>query len=125
MEKIGRTSGPAISDVQGEMYTSVELDQMLKEVLEETYEEDSSLFPPDIKQVDDIASSYHCFRSLRQASDTRALEMKVEQTDIDCINRWGQDQRNTHGIKIQMPMRQHYAEPELLVRPLLRYTLAM
>ena len=98
---------------------------MLKEVLEEVYEEDASLSPPDIKQLDNIASSYHCFRSLRRASDTRALEMKVAQTNIDCINQWGKDQRNTHGIKIKMPMRQHYAELELLIRPFLRYTQAM
>ena len=61
--------------------------------------------------------SYHCFRSLRRASDTRALEMKVSQSDIDCVNRRGQDQRSTHGLKLKLPMRQHYAQPELLVRP--------
>ena len=103
---------------------AVDLDQMLHEVLEDLFEEEASLFSHDIKQLD-IALSYYCFRSLRRALDTCALEIKLAQTDIDCINRWGQDQRNTHGIKIKMPIRQHYAQQELLIRPFLRYTAAM
>ena len=53
MEKLGRHEGPAVADVKGEMYSSVELDQMLQEVLEEVYDGDSSLFPPDIKQLEE------------------------------------------------------------------------
>ena len=98
---------------------------MLQEILEELFEYDQSLFPPDAKTVEEISSHYHCFRSLRRASDTRTLEMKVAQTDIDCVNRWGQEQRDTHGIKLNMAMRQHYAQPELLLIPFLRYTHAM
>ena len=124
-EKLGITNGPAISDRKGTSLTSTEIDQMLQEILEELYQEDTSLFPPDIKSEADIVGSYHCFRSLRRASDTRAIEMKVSQTDIDCVNRWGQDQRNAHGLKLKLPMRQHYLQPELLVRPFLRYTRAM
>ena len=56
MEKLGRHEGPAVADIKGEMYSSVELDQMLQEVLEEVYDRDSSLFPPDIKQLEDISS---------------------------------------------------------------------
>ena len=47
--------------------------------------------------------------------------MKVAQTDIDCVSQWGQDQWNVKGIKIKLPMQQHYAEPELSLRPFLRY----
>ena len=107
------TQGPAISDIKGELLTTVELDQMLNELLEDLYSQDLTLFPPDIRGLEDISASYHCFRYLRRASDTRAPEKKVAQTDINCVNRWGQDQRNTHGIKIKLPMRQHYSQPEL------------
>ena len=112
--KRGRERGPAISNL-------AEMEYMLKKNLQVLWEEYQTLFPPDIKTMEDIASSYHCFRSLRQASDTRALEMNVLKTDVDCVNRWGRDQRNTHGITLKLPMRQHYAEPELLVNPFLRH----
>ena len=49
MEKLGRCDGPAISDRNGEIYSSVEIDQILKEILEEIFEEDPSLFPPILK----------------------------------------------------------------------------
>ena len=124
-EDAGFLEGPGISNFNGELYTTNEIDQILQEILEEWYEEDPSLFPPDIRSSSDILESYHCFRSLRRASDTRALEMRVSQADIDCVNRWGQDQRNTHGLKLKLPMRQHYSQPELLIRPFLRYTGAM
>ena len=124
-QELGFTEGPAISDSKGDLFSSNDIDKKLQEVLEEIYDKDLSLFPPDIQSPGDIMESYHCFRSLRRASDTRALDMKVSQSDIDCVNRWGQDQRSTHGLKLRLPMRQHYAQPELLVRPFLRYTGAM
>ena len=82
-------------------------------------------FPPSLRSAEDVAAAYHCFRSLRRASDTRAIEMKVSKTNVDCVNWWGQDQRNVHEIKLKLPMRQHYAEPELLINPFIRYTSAM
>ena len=124
-EELGFVDGPAIADSKGVLLSTNEIDQMLQELLEELYLEDPSLFPPDIKSTADVVGSYHCFRSLRRASDTRAIEMRVSQADIDCVNRWGQDQRSTHGLKLKLPMRQHYTQPELLVRPFLRYTRAM
>ena len=95
-EDAGFVEGPAISNYYGVLFTTNEIDQILQEILEEWYDEDPSLFPPDIKSSSDILESYHCFRLLRRASDTRALEMRVSQADIDCVNQWGQDQRNTH-----------------------------
>ena len=124
-EKLGSINGPAISDEKGTMLNATEMDQRLQDVLEEIYQEDAALFPPDIRSTSDIVGAYHCFRSLRRASDTRAIEMRVSQSDIDCVNRWGQDQRNIHGLKLKLPMRQHYTQPELLVQPFVRYTKAM
>ena len=86
-EDAGFTEGPGISNYHGILYTTNEIDQILQEILEECYNEDPSLFPPDIKSSSNILESYHCFRSLRRASDTRALEMRVSQADIDCVNR--------------------------------------
>ena len=124
-EDAGFTEGPGISNYYGILYTTNEIDKILQEILEECYDEDPLLFPPDIKSSSDILESYHCFRSLRKASDIQALEMRVSQADINCVNPWGQDQRNTHELKLKFPMRQHYSQPELLIQPFLRYTMAM
>ena len=116
-ESLGLLMGPAISDSKGNLYIANKIDHALQEVLEDLFEEDQTLFPPDIKNVGDIVESYCCFRSLRRALDTCALEMRVSQTDTDCVNRLGKDQRNTKGIKVKLHMRQHYAQPDLLIKP--------
>ena len=59
-QKICLVQGPAISDSKGELITSVELDQMLNNLLENLYSQDSMLFPPDIRGLEDILASYHC-----------------------------------------------------------------
>ena len=64
-----------------------------------------------------------CYRTFRRTSDTRALEEKVDQTDIDIVNKW--EQRGSDKRKIAQPMRHHYAQFELLIKPFLRYTYAM
>ena len=124
-ERLGWIEGPAIANSRGELYSASDLDCLLHEVLEELFDEDKTIFPPDIKTKENLIESYHCFRSFRRASDTRAMEMKVAVTDIEIVNRWGQEQRSKHNSKINMPMRQHYAQPELLIAPFLRYTTAM
>ena len=60
-EEIGYSEGPAISDDKGILLTTTEIDQMLQEILEELYQEDSALFPPDIRSVAYVLGSYHCF----------------------------------------------------------------
>lgn len=124
-EVLGWLEGPAISNSSGELHSSGDLDCMLHDILEELFEEDKSIFPPDIKTRESLTDSYHCFRSFRRASDTRAMEKKVSITDIEIVNRWGQEQRARNNSKASMPMRQHYAQPKLLIEPFVRYTTAM
>ena len=124
-ELLGWVQGPAISNAKGEMFNASDLDSMLHELLDDLFERNKNIFPPDIKTKEDLIESYHCFRSFRRASDTRAMEKKVSVTDIEIVNRWGQEQRSKSNSKIHMPMRQHYAQPELLIEPFVRYTTAM
>ena len=51
--------------------------------------------------------------------------MKVATSDIETVNRWSEEQRAKTGNKVSMPMRQHCAQPQLLVEPFVRYTSAM
>ena len=71
-----------------------------------------------------MLSQYHCYRTFRRSSDTRALEEKVSETDINVINRWEQ-RGGTSKAKMREPMNQYYAQFELLLKPFLRYTYAM
>ena len=122
---MGWIAGPVISDAEGNLLSALELDSVMKDLLEEVFDERKELFPPDIKEKEDIADAYHCFRSFRRASDTRAIEKKVAKTDIEIVNRWGKEESSKMGSKVVMPMRQHYAQPELLIGPFVRYTRAM
>ena len=82
-------SGPDISNSAGRLYTEMDVDYLLRDLLGDIYNKEQEMFPHDIGGIEDIAASYHCFGSLRWALDTRALEMRVAQTDIDYINQWG------------------------------------
>ena len=120
----GLKDGPAISDEKGRMYRTKELDDMLHEVLIELFEEKRLLFPPDITSVEHVRKFYQCFRSFRRASDTRAIEQKVDSPAIDIVNRWRLVEAAA-GKRPAFTMQQHYAQIDLLLKPFLRYTRAM
>ena len=117
------SSGPAISDSNGLLLSTKELDRMMHEVLVDLYSMDRTLFPPSMDAPETIVESYKCFRTFRRTSDTRAIEEKVDQTDIDIVNKW--EHMGLTKRKTSQPMRQHYAQFELLVKPFIRYTYAM
>ena len=119
----GRQSGPAISDHLGNLYSTRALDGMFLEVIEPLFDNERSLFPPDIER-EHLSSVYQVFRTLRKSSDSRALDMGVGQSDIDTVNRWSKVEK-AGARRPRLEMRQHYAQPELLVKPFLRYTEAM
>ena len=96
---------------------------MMHEVLVDLYSMDRTLFPPSMDAPETIVESYKCFRTFRRTSDTRAIEEKVDQTDIDIVNKW--EHMGLTKRKTSQPMRQHYAQFELLVKPFIRYTYAM
>lgn len=124
-QDLGFHDGPAISDIDGQVLHTKELDIKLASVLEEIYENKRNLFPSNIIQKrDDIANVYQVFRSLRRASNTRAIEQNVSETDIYTVNRWHSIE-TSRGNKSSRPMHHHYAQAHLQVQPYLRYTIAM
>ena len=123
-ERRGQKDGPAISNEEGKMYKMRDLDEMLHDVLEEIFTSNKQLFPDDIKDMEDVKKHYQCFRSFRRASDTRAIEQRVPSPDIDIVNRWRKLEAGG-GRRPGFSMQQHYAQFELLLKPFLRYTLAM
>ena len=65
----GFTNGPLISDWDGKVLTTDALDKMFWEILEELYDENTSLFPPSLKHRDEIPEAYQVYRSIRRSSD--------------------------------------------------------
>jgi hypothetical protein len=120
----GFIDGPAISDVFGKVLSHRSLNDSLLEVLEELFDTHRELFAASIPDKETLRKRVQVYRTLRRTSDTRALEQKVGQSDIDVVNRWKALER-ADGNRPHRPMRQHYAELELLIGPFLRYTWGM
>ena len=78
--------GPAISDTMGKLIEPREIDEMLIELLIVCYREDRALYPADMDTEEKLRDSYQCFRTFRRTSDTRALEKKVSESDMDIVN---------------------------------------
>jgi hypothetical protein len=123
-ESQGRVSGPAISDETGVIFSSRAMDDALHEVLEDLFATKRNLFPPTIESVDELRKRYQVFRSFRRSSDTRALERRVAETDIDIVNRWA-TVKKAKGRRPGFAMRNYYADITLLILPFVRYTWAM
>ena len=103
--------------------TVTKLDETLHVFLTRLFLKGSE-FPLEIKSEEDIEDRFSVFRSLRRASDTRALNQNVTSNDIDIVNRW-KTVEAAKGKKPGRSMRQHYAEFALLKEPFLRCTSAI
>ena len=122
-DKAGRIGGPGIADWAGKMLKASELDDRLHFFLGCLLGEGTN-FPAEITSQEDIEERFSIYRSLRRASDTRALENEVADADIDVANRW-KAVETAKGSRPGRSMRQHYAEPANLKRPFLRHAQAM
>ena len=122
--ELGQTTGPAISDKEGVLFNQGQIDELLTEVLEEMYENDPTSFPAEVDEKDKITQFYHCFRTFRRTSDTRAIDVGVSRDDIDVINCWEKKEK-AGSKKSGMSMKQHYADFQMLIQPFKRYGLQM
>ena len=80
------TYGPSISDINGHLYSSAEMDAFMKILLKDLFKKWPNLFLPIIKSNEEIKERYQAFRSWRKAPDTRAIEMNFNGKNIDIIN---------------------------------------
>jgi hypothetical protein len=121
---IGQVRGPAILDVNGKIYDSRTLNDAFLEILEDLFDTARELFSASIDDKETLRKRVQAYRTFRRTSDSIAIEEKVAQADIDVVNRW-QTVERAAGSRPNRPMRQHYAELELLLKPFLRYTWVM
>ena len=105
------------------MYSHHSLNDALVEILSEVYQTGRKVFPQKIKSIYDIKASYQIFINLRKTSTTRALEMKIDGSDIDIVNRW-EGVEAARGRRPGREMKYHYADVVLMLKPFLRYSLA-
>jgi hypothetical protein len=120
----GLVDGPTILDISGNVLSHKALNDSLLEVLEELFDSHRELFLPSIPDKETLRQRVQVYHTLRRTSDTCALNQKVSVSDIDVVNCWKAVERSD-GNRPHFPMRQHYAELELLLGPFLRYTWAM
>ena len=131
---LGFTTGPAITDTKGKVYTSFDINTMMWDLLESIFEDDKTLFPSDIankvsqaKEPREILSElYACFRTFRRTSDSRALNnrSKLHNEDIEIVNRWRIVEK-ANGKRPNLSMKHNYADIQVLLEPFLCYTTAM
>ena len=117
----GFVDGPAISDLHGQVYSTRDMSDSLAEILDDLFDSQRHLFPADVTSKEMMKERYQAFRTFRRTSDTRATEMGVSKADIDMVNRWESAER-AKGKRQNMPMRMHYTQVELILKPFLRYT---
>lgn len=134
-QKMGFIDGPIISDDKGNAYRTKDIDALLIAALQTIYENNSSLFPVEIRaQIEEgdkdlhetLCQSYSCFRTFRRTSDSRALDMrhKLNKDDVDIVNRW-KSVEAAKGKRPKLAMKQHYADVQVILKPFLSYTKAM
>jgi hypothetical protein len=78
----GFVNGPAISDMNGHVFSHPALNDSLLEVLEELFESQQELSPPSIPDRETLCQRVQVYRTLRQTLDTHILNMKVGTSDI-------------------------------------------
>jgi hypothetical protein len=70
VERKGYTNVLAISNILGKGYLMRDMTDSLLQVLEDLFDSEWSLFPPDINSKEDVRAWYQAFRSYRCSSDT-------------------------------------------------------
>jgi hypothetical protein len=72
-----------ISDLAGNVFAHHALNDSLLDVLDELFNFHSELFPPSISDKEVLQTRVQVCQTLWRTVDTRALEQKVGQSDID------------------------------------------
>ena len=121
---LGRSFGPAFINRFGVQSSSSDMNELFHEALLDLFEEHRDLFPPNIRDPDEVTDRYDVGRSFRRGSESRAASRKVDPSDNYIVNRWKKKERAGHSRPSQ-PINQHYTDISLCLDSFLRYTQAM
>ena len=121
-EYFGREDGPAICDDNGYLMRTRDMNEMLWEIMEELYEEDTDLFPKSITSVEDVRTKIQLYRTMRRSSDSQALRKGVTESDVKLVNRWSSSETSGTASSI---LYINYSQQDLLNDIFVRYTRVM
>lgn len=119
-----RVSGPAFVNSEGNQSTTSEMNDLFIELLVEIYDQRPELFGYDIESSLDLQDKFNVFRSFRRGSESRAVAMKVSESDRYVVNRWKRKEAAGAG-RVGHTIDQHYVDVALVNESFLRYTAAM
>jgi hypothetical protein len=121
---LGRRADPVFINSQGVQSSTSEMNALLLERLTDIHEQRRTLFGSDVKVAEDVAEKYHVYRSFRRGSESRAVAMKVSDSDRYVVNRWRRKEI-AGASRVNHPIDQHYVDVSLVSLSFLRYTKAM
>lgn len=119
-----RVSGPAFVNIDGQHALTSEMNELFLEALFEIYDRRPELFGYDVESVGDLPDKFNVFRSFRRGSESRAVAMKVSETDRYVVNRWKRKE-SAGSNRVGHSIDQHYVDVALVNESFLRYTAAM
>jgi hypothetical protein len=73
----GQITGPAISDINGRVFSHPVMNDALLEILEVLFDSHRELFPPSISSKEILRQRVQVYRTLRRTLDTRAIKKNV------------------------------------------------
>lgn len=121
---LNRVNGPAFVNSEGEQSTTGEMNELFIESLTDIYDRRPELFGYDIQSSADLTEKFNVFRSFRRGSESRAVAMKVSESDRYVVNRWKRKETAGSG-RVGHSIDQHYVDVALVNESFLRYTAAM
>ena len=119
-----RNVGPAFVNAEGLQSSTSEMNELFLEALSGIYNRRPELFGFDVEGVGDLQDKFNVFRSFRRGSESRAVAMKVSETDRYVVNRWKRKE-SAGANRVGHSIDQHYVDVALVNDSFLRYTAAM
>jgi hypothetical protein len=101
-----------------------DMNELFIESLIGIYDQRPDLFGYDIESSSDLQEKFNVFRSFRRGSESRAVAMKVSESDRYVVNRWKKKESAGSG-RVGHSIDQHYVDVALVNEAFLRYTAAM
>jgi hypothetical protein len=112
--------GPAFSDRQGFPLKPAWLEIEVLDHLHTIQCQKPEIIPKDVN----VYEEYGIFRSFRRGATTQARNQRVQENNINLINRWRQV-KAAQGRRPKLRMQDHYSEIRQRVPSLLKFSLAL
>ena len=114
------THGPAFGDDQGKQVDPRWLEMEILDRFRSIQEKNPEIIKPKVQVYEEFRIS----RSFRRGATTEARNRKVDENDINLMNRWRNFEKSG-GKRPRLRMQDHYSDIALMVPALLRFSQAL